>query len=96
MANYKFCRTRTINLKPILEELETDLKYSLILNSSMGPGVEEGIREDWQDYDVICGKIKTLWDIGFIRESEYAAIRRYFSSMVEIAIEDLKRTKGGK
>lgn len=96
MANYKFCRTRTINLKQILEELETDLKYSLILNSSMGPGIEECIREDWQDYDVICGKIKILWDLGFIEESEYAAIRRYFSAMVEIAIEDLKKTKGGK
>lgn len=96
MENYKFYRTRTINLKPILEELETDLKYSLILNSSIGPGVEECIREDWQDYDIICGKIKTLWDLRFITESEYASIRRYFSSMVEMAIEDLKRTKGGK
>ena len=96
MENCKFYRTRTINLKPILEELETDLKYSLILNSSIGLGVEEGIREDWQDYDVICGKIKTLCDLGFITKSEYASIRRYFSSMVDIAIEDLKRTKGGK
>lgn len=92
MAKCTFYRTRTINLKPILEELESELKFMLILNSSSG-GIEDVIREDWQDYDVTCGQIKILWGLGFIEESEYAAIRRYFSKMTENAIEEVKKLK---
>lgn len=92
MVKQLFCRTRTINLKPVMEELEADLKFSLVFNSSSND-FDWVIEEDEHDFDIICGKVRTLWDLGFINESEFRAIRSYFYKMVEDAIEDVKKLK---
>lgn len=94
MAKSLFCRTRTINLKPILEELESEFKYLLILNSACGD-ISDVIKENSWDYDVICGKIKLLWDLNFIDENEYAAIREYFSDMLRESERKTKIMKNG-
>lgn len=93
MENCKFYRTRTINLKPILEELEGEFKYILILNSACG---EMQDKENAWDYGILCGKIKLLWDLNFITEIEYAAIRKYFSDMLVESERKTKIMKGGK
>ena len=82
MAKSLLCRTRTINLKPILSELEDEFKYMLILNSACGE-MQDVKKENAWDYDILCGKIKLLWDLEFISENEYAAIRKHFSDMLE-------------
>lgn len=95
MGKCTFYRTRTINLKPILEELESEFKYLLILNSAC-ENMLDVIKEDSGDYDVICGKIKLLWDLNFIDENEYSAIREHFSDMLRESERKTRIMKGGK
>lgn len=95
MAKSLLYRTRTINLKPILSELEEEFKYTLIINSACGD-MADVKREDSWDYDVLCGKIKLLWDLNFITENEYAAIRKHFSDMLEESEKKNKIMKGEK
>lgn len=92
MAKQLFCRTRTVNIKSVLEELESDLKFNLVFNSA-SQDAEWVIEEDWHDFDAICGKVIILWDLGFINRSEFRAIRSYFYKMAEDAVEEVKKLK---
>ena len=68
MAKCPNYRTRTINLKSILEELESSFKLDIMQDND-------------EDFEILRNKIYFLAELGFISSEEYEAIRAYFLNM---------------
>lgn len=80
MAKCPNYRTRTINLKSILEELESSFKFNLIFNSASGNALDI-MQDNDKDFEILRSKIYFLAELGFISSEEYEAIRAYFLNM---------------
>lgn len=80
MAKCPNYRTRTINLKSILEELESSFKFNLIFNSASGNALDI-MQDNDEDFEILRSKIYFLAELGFISSEEYEAIRTYFFNM---------------
>lgn len=80
MAKCPNYRTRTINLKSILEELESSFKFNLIFNSASGNALDI-MQDNDEDFEILRNKIYFLAELGFISAEEYEAIRTYFFNM---------------
>lgn len=73
-------RTRTINLKSVLEELESSFKFNLIFNSASGNALDI-MQDNDKDFEILRSKIYFLAELGFISSEEYEAVRAYFLNM---------------
>lgn len=80
MAKCPNYRTRTINLKSVLEELESSFKFNLIFNSASGNALDI-MQDNDKDFEILRNKIYFLAELGFISSEEYEAIRSYFLNM---------------
>lgn len=80
MAKCLNYRTRTINLKSVLEELESSFKFNLIFNSASGNALDI-MHDNDGDFEILRSKIYFLAELGFISSEEYEAIRAYFLNM---------------
>lgn len=80
MAKCPNYRTRTINLKSVLEELESSFKFNLIFNSASGNTLDI-MQDNDEDFEILRNKIYFLAELGFISSEEYEAIRTYFFNM---------------